>query len=478
MAVLPVKPRRLGGLALLLTSGVLLFLAQPPAGDGQPPGDVKTPPHRVVRVSDKDAKGAVEVSVAINPTNPDHIIAVSIARMKAHPGVTNFAYVTSDAGKTWKTVPRANPLKRTQGDDVVTFTADGLAIHTFIAFEGIRVARPPRASSGIITTTSRDGLTWTDPVPIIDHINSCEPHEDKPWMKADISKDSPHRGNLYVAWSKFDVYGSKDPEHKTHVYFSRSLNAGKTFSVPWRISDKPGDAVDSSNTVMGAVPAVGPKGEVYVVWGGPEGIYFTQSSDAGKTFSKNKVLTKTPGGWDFPIKGIGRADGLPSMGVDISPGKDRGSIYVNWADLRHGDPDSFVIVSRDGGATWSELLRVNDDPKGNGKEQFFTWLVVDPVDGAVNIVFYDRRDYDGTKTGLTLARSVDGGRTFVNHKINQEPFSCDNPKLFFGDYLGLDAYGGRVVAAYMHYLDAKSVAISAAIFDFEPGTQKSRVEKK
>jgi hypothetical protein len=442
-----------------------------------PAGDPPAAAHRVVRVSPPEARGAVEVSVAINPTNPDHLIAASIAQLKAHPGITDFAYVSTDGGRSWKTVPRANPQRRRQGDDMITFTGDGLAIHTYIAFDGIRQARPKRASSGIITSTSRDGVTWADPVAVVDHTNSVEPHEDKPWTKADNGKDSPHKGNIYVAWTKFDVYGSKNPDHKTHVYVSRSQDAGKSYSVPHRISEKPGDCVDSSKTVMGAVPAVGPKGEVYVVWGGPEGLVFTKSSDAGWTFGKNQVIGEIVGGWDFSVKGIFRCDGLPSMGVDVSPGKDRGSIYVNWADRRNGDPDVFLTVSRDGGATWSQPLRVNDDPKGNGKEQFFTWMAVDPVDGSVNVAFYDRRDLEGSKTGLMLARSVDGGRTFVNHKINQEPFECQ-PKVFFGDYIGVDAFGGRVAILYQHFIGPKQAGISAAVFDFRPGTQQLLPEKK
>src|SRR5262245_47722552 len=209
---------------------------------------------RVVPVTPPDAVGAVEVSVAINPTNPDHMVAVSIARMKDHPGISDFAYVTTDAGRTWKTVPRANPHKTQQGDDVITFTPDGLAIHAFISFAGIRQARPRKAHSGIVTSTSRDGLTWNAQVPVIELFNSVEPHEDKPWIKADLAEDPPHLGNLYVAWTKFDVYGSAKPEHKSHIYFSRSLDAGKSFAVPDRISDQPSDARDHSDTLMGACP--------------------------------------------------------------------------------------------------------------------------------------------------------------------------------------------------------------------------------
>jgi hypothetical protein len=454
--------KKISPLAALLAVGLALTA---------PAGDPPAPTHRVTRVSDPAARGAVEVSVAINPTNPDHLIAASIAQMKQHPGITDFAYVSTDGGRSWKTVPRANPQKRRQGDDMVTFTADGLAIHTYIAFDGIRVKRPTRADSGILTSTSRDGLTWSAPVAVVDHANTCEPMEDKPWVRADRGKDSPHKGNIYVTWTRFDEYGSKDPACKSHVYVSRSKDAGKSFSVPHRISEKPGDCLDKSNTLMGAVPAVGPKGEVYVVWGGPQGVAFTGSTDGGWTFGKNQVIADIVGGWVIPIKGVGRCDGLPSAGVDISAGQDRGSIYVTWADMRNGDPDIFLTASRDCGQTWEKPLRVNDDAKGNGKEQFFGWMAVDPVDGSVNIAFYDRRDLPGTRTGLTLARSVDGGRSFVNHKINQEPFECQ-PKVFFGDYLGVDAFGGRVAVLYQYYAGPKQTAISSAVFDFRPGTQQ------
>jgi hypothetical protein len=433
--------------------------------------DRKTSPvPRVARVTPPEALGAVEVSVAINPKNPDHMVAVSIARVKDHPGITDFAYVTNDAGRTWKTVPRDNPHKTQQGDDVVTFTPDGLAVHAFISFRGIREARPARAHTGIVTNSSRDGCTWNPQVPVIELFNSAEPYEDKPGIKADMSHDSPHRGNLYIAWTKFDVYGSKNPEHKSRIYFSRSCDGGKSFAVPHKISDQTGDAQDKSNTMMGACPAVGPKGEVYVVWAGPGHLYFAKSTDGGVNFGKSKELVDCSG-WDFPIEGLGRANGLPYMGVDITAGKDRGTIYVCWGDTRNVDPDVFLMVSQDGGETWSKPRRINNDAVGNKKEQWFPSLVVDPVDGSVNIAYYDRAAQSGTLTDLTLARSVDGGRTFAYYRLNEKPYDL-NKNGFFGDYIGLDSYGGRVAVLGMHPMDnPKRLGISSFIMDFKPGTQ-------
>lgn len=467
------------GVVLIFSSafvGLWLLFASP-AESRNAAGDKQSPVPRVVRVTPVEANGAVEVSVAINPTNPDHMIAASIARMKEHPGITDFAYVTTDAGRSWKMVPRANPHKVIQGDDVVTFTPDGTAIHAFISFIGIRQSRPKRAHSGIVTSTSRDGITWNAQVPVVEHHNTVEPHEDKPWIKADMSKDSRHKGNLYIAWTKFDVYGSSKPEHQSHIYFSRSVDSGKSFSVPFKISDQPGDARDKSDTVMGACPGVGPKGEVYVVWTGPKSVFFTRSTDAGVTFGKNSVAADCAG-WEFTITGLGRASGLPAIGADITQGKDQGSIYIAWADARNGDPDVFLIASRDGGASWSKPLRVNNDAKGNGKEQWFPWLAVDPVDGSVNIAYYDRGAQEGTLTDVTLARSTDGGRTFVYTKLNDTAYDLSKMG-FFGDYLGLDSYGGRVAVLWMHPMDnSKKLGISSAVLDFEAGTQEPRVEKR
>jgi hypothetical protein len=101
-------------------------------------------------------------------------------------------------------------------------------------------------------------------------------------------------------------------------------------------------------------------------------------------------------------------------------------------------------------------------------------LVVDPVDGSVNIAYYDRGAQPGTLTDVTLARSVDGGRNFAYYKLNEQAYDL-NKMGFFGDYLGLDCYGGRVVVLWMHPMEnAKKLGISSAVLDFEPGTQDAR----
>ena len=428
---------------------------------------------QVVRITDPAAINPAEVSIAINPKNPDNMVAASfqIGRPPA-PRAGSSHYVTFDGGKTWKTVATPDPKNLVQGDDVVVFSHDGVAYHVHLSFDGIRLARPVRAENGMIVNVSKDGgNTWTDGTAAINHINTVIPFEDKPGIVVDNAPGSRSKGNVYLAWTRFDVYGSSNPEDRSQIYFTRSTDQGQTFSMPFRISDTGGDCLDGDNTVEGAVPAVGPKGEVYVVWAGPLGLVFDKSLDGGLTFGKDKVIGDIPGGWDFAVEGLDRANGMPVTGVDLSDGPNKGALYVNWIDARNGDPDVFVRSSRDGGDTWSVPVRVNDDALKNGKAQFFTWMAIDPADGSVNIIFYDRRDTSGTQTGLTLARSVDGGRTFVNHKIDLPPFAV-NPRTFFGDYSSISAYQGRVVPAFMHFADDGKLAISVALFRFKLGTQE------
>src|SRR5256884_3696443 len=428
---------------------------------------------KVVRVSDPDAINPAEVTIAINPKNPGNIVAASFqAGRPPRPRYASYNYVSMDGGKTWKTVPVEDPKGLTQGDDALYFSSDGIAHHIHLSFVGIRVPTPPRAESGMLVESSKDGgLTWSESVPAINHVNTVIPFEDKPGIVVDNAPQSKHKGNVYLAWTRFDIYGSSDPDCHSHIYFTRSTDGGKSFAMPVRISEGAGDCRDSDNTVEGAVPAVGPNGDVYIVWAGPLGLVFKKSADGGLTFGKEKTISQMPGGWDFSVEALERANGMPVTGVDLSNGPNKGTLYVNWIDARNGDPDVFVMSSRDGGTTWSAPVRVNDDPLKNGKAQFFTWMSVDPSDGSVNVIFYDRRDTEGAMTRVILARSVDGGRTFVNHKIDQPAFACD-PKVFFGDYTGISAYNGRVIPIFMHFNEEKKLAVSVALFHFKPGSQE------
>ena len=217
---------------------------------------------RVVRITPDGSPNAMEVSVAINPTRPENIVCGLAPDDR--PGGATTPTSASTAGQHVVDHRRGRTLGRTQADDVVVFDDQGRAYWAYISFLGIRVDRPKNAANGIFVNRSHDGgRTWSDPIPVIDHVNSVEPFEDKPWITAGPD------GHLYVAWTRFSKYGTDDPGETSHIYFSVSEDAGKTFAMPMRVSDEPGDAVDDDDTVEGVVPAVGIDGTVYLVWSGP-----------------------------------------------------------------------------------------------------------------------------------------------------------------------------------------------------------------
>jgi hypothetical protein len=231
-----------------------------------------------------------------------------------------------------------------------------------------------------------------------------------------------------------------------------------------RINKVAGDCIDSDNTVEGAVPAVGPNQEIYVAWAGPAGLVFTRSLDGGETWPQDNVfISEFPGGWDYAIPGIFRANGLPVTCCDLSGGSYHGRIYVNWSDQRNGTADTDVWLSKsdDGGQTWSNVIRVNDDPPG--RHQFFTWMTVDQTTGFLYFVFYDRRNYSNNMTDVYLAVSQDGGETFDNIRISESPFT-PVPTVFFGDYTNISVHGG-IIRPIWTRLEGGNLSVWTALID-------------
>src|SRR5215470_17541744 len=87
-----------------------------------------TSAQQVVRISEPNAINPAEVTIAINPSNPDNMIAASFQTGRPpKPRAGSYHYVTFDGGKTWTTVPTPDPHNLVQGDDVMAFSSDGLA---------------------------------------------------------------------------------------------------------------------------------------------------------------------------------------------------------------------------------------------------------------------------------------------------------------------------------------------------------------
>ena len=260
---------------------------------------------------------------------------------------------------------------------------------------------------------------------------------------------NPKSNALYVSWTQFDKYDSKHKTDSSLILFSKSEDQGKTWSTPTRLSKFAGDCLDDDNTVEGAVPCVGPNGEINVAWAGPKGLVFNQSKDGGLSWlNEERIVSAIPGGWTYTIDSIFRCNGLPITACDRSTSAYNGTIYINWSDQRNGedDTDIWLVKSTDNGLTWSEPKRVNND---EGKaQQFMSWLTIDQSNGRLYCLFYDRRDFADAHTDVYLAYSDNGGESFTNIKVNEWSF-LPSKDVFFGDYINIVAHNNIIRPIWM-----------------------------
>jgi hypothetical protein len=179
--------------------------------------------------------------------------------------------------------------------------------------------------------------------------------------------------------------------------------------------------------------------------------------------AEEKHLSKQVGGWDLNIPGFYRANGLPFLMSDMSNGPNRGTLYLNWCDQRNGadNTDVWLLKSNDGGNSWSEPIKVNQDQTKT--HQFLTTMSIDQSNGNLHFVYYDRRKYRETSTDVVWASSSDGGTTFKEETISQKPFT-PNDKVFFGDYLGIAAVNGHVHPIWPR-MDEGKITLWTAIID-------------
>jgi hypothetical protein len=392
-----------------------------------------------------DAYNPNETSIYINPKNTRQIIAGANL---------NSFYFSFDGGYSWN----RNPMNSTLGEG----GDPCLVIDTSGYFYYLHLSYPTMSTwldQIVCQRSTNNGLSWSSGT----GMGKNDPkQQDKEWACVNTKNNE-----IYVTWTQFDSYGSASPTSKSNILFSKSSDQGLSWSSAMQINEISGDCIDSDSTTEGAVPAVGPNGEIYVGWAGPAGLVFDRSLDGGLTWLDQDVLVSDiPGGWDYTIPGIYRSNGLPITCCDVSNGPNKGNIYINWTDERNNSPsgqdvDVWLAKSTDGGNTWSTPRRVNDDAPG--RAQFFTYMAVDQITGYLWFVYYDRRNYDDTRTDVFMAVSKDGGETFENFKISESLF-IPTSNVFFGDYTGISAHN-NIVRPIWTRLDNSSLSVWTAIID-------------
>jgi len=393
-----------------------------------------------VAILPRSDSAATEWSISVHPSNPDVLFASANTQLWpfVHGRHAVGWFVSTDGGNEWS--GSYEPPNGAMGDDPAA--AIGETGQMYLSHIG-----------PVVSKTTNNGATWSTSV------ISIAGYDDKDHSAVDYP-------NVYLAFS----FGERELEElqPSPLKFVRSTDDGVTWPDPMReISGGPSVGVNLQ---------IGLSGEIYAVWsygaaGSPEtGIGFNVSYDAGQNWSGERTLP-------IPVNGIGgylkagygnsrmRVNSFPSLAVDKSNGERRGWMYLVWTqrDIQPAghDPDIALSRSTDGGVSWSDPVRVNDDAFDNGKDQWFPWATVDPATGALDIVFYDsRNDPDNLQTETYVAHSIDGGSNSVNMKISDQPFTplcLECTAYYHGDYIGITSLSNNAWPCWMdnrdgHYL--------------------------
>ncbi|HVO79841.1 MAG TPA: sialidase family protein [Terriglobales bacterium] len=219
--------------------------------------------------------------------------------------------------------------------------------------------------------------------------------------------------------------------------------------------------------------AIGPQGQVFVVYQNPTGgegpatIYGALDPDGlgPQGFQPPQTLQMTNvGGFDYIPAQSGRSiDAEAGLVWDRTGGAHNGRLYLIYLSeepQESNDTDVQLRFSDDNGATWSNSLRVNDDATTNS--QFNPRISLDPTTGNVAIAWEDCRNdrgnhgpgdtngvpNDDAMMYVTLSRN--GGASFLPNKRLSAGASNDNDAangVDYGDYGGFMFYGGNLYYA-------------------------------
>lgn len=390
------------------------------------------------------------VSIAINPKNTKQVIVGA--------GMAN-AYFSEDAGVSWTKNGTICEAYNLYGEPRVFWDTARKAYYTDLAYLNPNVVTDGSWVDRIILNKSDDfGKTYSN----------CEDfgkNEKKVQYRHSACVD-PKTNSIHVTWTQFNKYESKDEKDSSVIRYSKSIDGGKRWSDPKKISSFAGNCGNSDSTLMSAMPCVGPDGDVYAAWAGPKGLAFQKSWNDGATWLPNeKIIFQLKNGWDYKVQGINKANGLPVTCCDVSKGPHRGRIYICWSDEKNGEKnkDVFLTYSDDKGENWTEPILVTYHP--NHKEQFMPAMTVDQNTGYLYILYYDQKNFtDEGSTDVYMAMSKNGGLKFDQYKINEKSFS-PNKEDSYGDYISVSAVNNVVRPVWMQQDKKKELNVYTAIID-------------
>lgn len=418
----------------------------------------------------------VEPWVAVDPTNPKHIVGVWQQDRYSNGGSRGLlAAVSFNGGKSWQT--SLAPFSRCAGgnaanggdyerasDPWVTFAPDGTIYQIALAFND---SNPTNAV--LVSRSTDGGLTWSNPVTLIRDTAATVFND-----KESITADPNDARFVYAVWDRL-VFPSEQargraPERaigfRGPTWFARTTDGGNTWE-PARVIFDPGEINQTiSNQIV-----VRPQGELINLFdliynaknaGGVRGfnIAVIRSTDKGATWSgpiivSKQVLfdvvrdpdTRTP---------VRTGDIVPDIAVDPN----NGNLYVVWQDQRFSPTGAHHIafsMSADGGLTWTAPVRIDKTPPD---VHAFTASVHVAADGTVGVTYYDFRNHTSASSILETdywfircSANCADPNNWTETRLTPQSFDMRGAPFaggyFIGDYEGLASAGSSFLPFFV-----------------------------
>ena len=325
-----------------------------------------------------------EPFMAINPSNTQHIIVAWMGHVPLNQ-ISIKSKVSFDGGTNWsnQSVIPHEYSGATSADPSIEFDNLGNVFLCYVDFNVLT-----ESGAVFIRKSTNGGLLWGPPVEVINIDDDGENKPaDRPWMKIDRSS-GVNSGNIYVTTMPPKVFGFIPPPY--HPYLTYSTDGGTSFE-PWKYLDTINWLAGPWITQPTPFPTITQNGILHAVY---PSLKFTQSldaqfimastSDGGNSFTHSLItaLDTTEIVTDSSAK-----KGYPLI---ADPADNNHLVFLNLLNV-NGDADVFMWESFNGGQTWSNPIRINDDPIGNNRMQDLIWADFDN-DGDLIVTWRDRRN--------------------------------------------------------------------------------------
>lgn len=422
-----------------------------------------------------------ETWIAINPTDPENIIATSNDNyyLGGRDNWRMSSWWSKDGGLTWTHSPTppnqgtfyeyiSSEGGNTIFDPGVCFDSEGIAYYSY-GFTQTNLPETKNDDNGVFVVRSTDGgedwsIGW-DEIPInyiaVEFGQTIQPFHDRYTITCDLSDDSPYKDNLYITWKRFDKNANTQTVGGA-IVFSRSTDGGATWT-------NPATEISGSGGTQAPMPITGPDGEIYVVYRSSANEQQTEASvikstNGGTIWSaiQKPILTYNIGTyhpdlgrWRLDSKQGIRISNVPQIAVDNSDGPYRGNAYVVMPgrETFNGPYGIFFSKLEAGETEWTPQKRIDENSLNN--DMFFPSIACDPITGIIAIFYYSsQNDPDNHGVDGYLAISSDGGETFKNIRVTNETIYLNNKTdvfpqsgeghYYWGDYTSIAAYNGKI----------------------------------